>query len=726
MHLRSLPAAAASQQAVAGEAEGIEFEYAASFARVIETRRKRAKTPRAGHEDENSSFTETTTTTQISTTQRVALARHNSLSRLAMHVRGQTPELVQEFDSPAKLDRLPSESKSVRREASWKGSFRGSESSGPNARIPSLVEERVVVKDEGRGLSVRQKLPTSSIDQAPRAGPRAAITPLSKDKHRRLPQNSHRLERTNTAPAILPNSTIEQLVKDLPTMDPAISMQDDKFCETMCFRCNTWFENAFLDGRIGACLPVMNCAEQLLQTALSAKSPNAEELALRTWTNLGSLYERTKDLKKALFFFNKALVLAGERFGLIAVSDLRNRIATAYTQFGEHEAALEHATASANAILAGFGVDSALALTEDDIVSSLEHSAEAFKLLADALHIQGTARDRLGLECLSAYERAMFVSKHLGPAHAGAIATMQKSYVAALQKELASNTTPGQTALGMARYAPSLAQTGTSLRLSPLDRTGHAASARSLSASTRSPLRASGFGAGYMTAMDATMRQSQRQVESLFASAATAAGDHGGYSASFDQQAQAQQQQQPEQQGHTGSQHQPAYGVLALPMHSKHFRHLASASATTIQVVARGHLARGALEWMREQAERKMREKEASVLRRAVLGQQSRRKIQALDTKQRMQAGLYLARCMARCLGRRAKYARLASQASNILIKTHTQAAMRGAWRERASAKGKGGAEKATAQERSGARGAKERRWAGDVERNARDRKSVV
>lgn len=298
MHLRSLPAAAASQQAVAGEAEGIEFEYAASFARVIETRRKRAKTPRAGHEDENSSFTETTTTTQISTTQRVALARHNSLSRLAMHVRGQTPELVQEFDSPAKLDRLPSESKSVRREASWKGSFRGSESSGPNARIPSLVEERVVVKDEGRGLSVRQKLPTSSIDQAPRAGPRAAITPLSKDKHRRLPQNSHRLERTNTAPAILPNSTIEQLVKDLPTMDPAISMQDDKFCETMCFRCNTWFENAFLDGRIGACLPVMNCAEQLLQTALSAKSPNAEELALRTWTNLGSLYERTKDLKK--------------------------------------------------------------------------------------------------------------------------------------------------------------------------------------------------------------------------------------------------------------------------------------------------------------------------------------------------------------------------------------------------------------------------------------------
>eukprot|EP00961_Rhodomonas_salina_P223076 3016764-Rhodomonas_salina.1 len=46
---------------------------------------------------------------------------------------------------------------------------------------------------------------------------------------------------------------------------------------------------------------------------------------------------------------------------------------------------------------------------------------------------------------------------------------------------------------------------------------------------------------------------------------------------------------------------------------------------------------------------------------------------------------------------------------------------MRGAWRERASAKGKGGAEKATAQERSGARGAKERRWAGDVERNARE-----
>ena len=229
----------------------------------------------------------------------------------------------------------------------------------------------------------------------------------------------------------------------------------------ICRNCNDMFEDAFAQARIEHCAALMNCARQLIEEApvgcnaemaqvhqlsrlndchvrtrcvyipsarsrcslaqvstdacVGAFESGALQLAARTWTNIGLLHSRNGEMHEAVDSFGKALSSRMGTRDTVAVASAHANLALALADTENSETALEHARLGLNICLdvLDLGSSDTIHTLGDDDIPQGNDSQPLLRILAACLLVQGSVQEELGRECLTSYQPAMLVARHL-------------------------------------------------------------------------------------------------------------------------------------------------------------------------------------------------------------------------------------------------------------------------------------------------------------------------
>lgn len=252
----------------------------------------------------------------------------------------------------------------------------------------------------------------------------------------------------------------------------------------ICRNCNDMFEDAFAQARIEHCAALMNCARQLIEEApvgcnaemaqvhqlsrlndchvrtrcvyipsarsrcslaqvstdacVGAFESGALQLAARTWTNIGLLHSRNGEMHEAVDSFGKALSSRMGTRDTVAVASAHANLALALADTENSETALEHARLGLNICLdvLDLGSSDTIHTLGDDDIPQGNDSQPLLRILAACLLVQGSVQEELGRECLTSYQPAMLVARHLSAGSESLAEKIHERYAKILQQEL--------------------------------------------------------------------------------------------------------------------------------------------------------------------------------------------------------------------------------------------------------------------------------------------------
>ena len=206
----------------------------------------------------------------------------------------------------------------------------------------------------------------------------------------------------------------------------------------ICRNCNEMFEDAFAQSRLEQCHAVIACACQLVEPSrLESAQPDSEiaELAARTWTNAGLLYSYEQKAQEATDSFSKALIFRMGTRDVVALASAHANFALSLIDVNDFHLALQHASTALKISLDALKVGPIHTLRDVDIPCGGD-AHQLLKTAATSLLAQGVVNERLGRECLTAYQNATFVARHIAQGSQGLVQKIQNSYTSALQREL--------------------------------------------------------------------------------------------------------------------------------------------------------------------------------------------------------------------------------------------------------------------------------------------------
>lgn len=164
----------------------------------------------------------------------------------------------------------------------------------------------------------------------------------------------------------------------------------------------------------------------------------ALQLAARTWTNIGLLHSRNGDRHEAVHSFAKALSSRMGTRDTVAVASAHANLALALADAEDSETALEHARVGLNICLNVLDMgscDTIHTLGDHDIPQGND-SQPLLRILAACLLVQGSVQEALGRECLTSYQPAMLVARHLVAGSESLAEKIHERYATVLQQEL--------------------------------------------------------------------------------------------------------------------------------------------------------------------------------------------------------------------------------------------------------------------------------------------------
>jgi hypothetical protein len=162
------------------------------------------------------------------------------------------------------------------------------------------------------------------------------------------------------------------------------------------------------------------------------------QLAARTWTNIGLLHSRNGEMRQAVDSFEKALSSRMATRDTVAMASAHANLALALADAENEEMALEHARLGLDICVSVLDLGSSETihtLGDDDIPQSSD-SQPLLRILAACLLVQGSVYEKLGCECLTSYQAAMLVARHLIAGSESLTENIHDRYAKVLQHEL--------------------------------------------------------------------------------------------------------------------------------------------------------------------------------------------------------------------------------------------------------------------------------------------------
>lgn len=159
------------------------------------------------------------------------------------------------------------------------------------------------------------------------------------------------------------------------------------------------------------------------------------QLAARTWTNAGLLHSHKKESQEAADCFARALTFRISSRDLEALASAHANLALAMLDLGHLDTALENANAGHDIGLNALCLGPVHTLSDHDIPKTSD-AQQLLKAVATCLLTMGSVQERMGRDCLTSYQSAMLIARHLVAGSECLAEKIQQKYASVLQLEL--------------------------------------------------------------------------------------------------------------------------------------------------------------------------------------------------------------------------------------------------------------------------------------------------